>query len=89
MAGLDAGTRRWMSVAGLLAATMMLLGIAAAFRPGSSAPRLPRVGRDPATPPLPPSAEQDALSTLQPSEMLHGCLNCPVSSYLGTAQQLR
>jgi hypothetical protein len=73
-------------VIGFIVATTAVLTIPAAFRPKIAAQqpvvhvaRAPRLGASD----IPSSANQDAFSALHPTEMLHGCFECPLSSYLG------
>jgi len=87
MPNLEAGTRkRTYAVIGLVAATTVALTIAAASPPRITASRpalqlvhAPRSGPSQ----FPPAGNQDASSALQPTEMLQGCFDCPLSSYLG------
>ncbi len=93
MPHVDAGTRKRIHavigpVIGLIAATTAVLTIAAALRsriavqqPAVHLPGAPRSG----APDIAVSANQDAFSALQPTEMFHGCFNCPLSSYLGNS----
>jgi hypothetical protein len=78
-------------IMGILLAMAVALTIAAVFRsriappqPASHHALAPRAGASQ----IPPSANQDPLSALQPTEMLQGCLDCPLSSYLGKIETL-
>jgi hypothetical protein len=63
-----------------------VLTLAVAFRPRASVSRTVRLSdaRHPGAALIATSSRQDAFSTLDPKEMAQGCLNCPISSYLGS-----
>jgi hypothetical protein len=78
-------------IMGVLAAMTVALTIATAFRSRIAAPQpasQPAHAQRSGASQIPPSANQDALSALQPTEMLQGCLDCPLSSYLGKMEIL-
>ena len=74
-----------------LAATAALVATSARIRPRGFSPVAGmHLAREELTGPSRgrPISRHEATATLQPSEMPQGCLNCPVSSYLGF-QRLR
>jgi hypothetical protein len=76
---------------GFVAATTFVLTIAAALRIRIAAQRPAiHLAHPPRTGPTrpPPFENQDAISGLKPTEMLQGCLDCPLSSYLGNTKAL-
>ncbi len=93
MPHLEASRRkRTYTVIGLVAVTTVALTIAATSPARTSAPRpavqlahAPRSGPSQ----VPPAANQDASLALKPTQMLQGCFDCPLSSYLGKIGNLR
>jgi hypothetical protein len=67
-------------------AIAVVLTLAVAFRPRARVSRTvrPSDARHSAAALIATSSRQDAFSTLDPKEMAQGCLNCPISSYLGS-----
>ncbi len=75
----------------VLTAVAVVAMTAASFRRSAAQapPAHPASATAAVTSRTPPPAGDDALSALQPSEMMKGCLECPVASFLGEGRRLR